>query len=233
MLTLIQFPPAGGLPNLSPFCLKLETWLRIAGLEYRNRYTPNPGKGPLGKLPAIELNGKLIPDSNLCIQALKKQFGVDPDAALSAEQKAVAHAFRVLFEDHLYWTVFYSRWFDERYWPQTRAAFFGSLPPGLNRLVPVLVQRAMRKEIDGHGMGRYAPEQIYRFAGEGLSSIAVFLGDKSYFMGSEPSDIDAVAYGFLAQLTLSALDSPLKVSVQQYPNIVAYCERMRSRYYPA
>ena len=32
MIKLFQFPPAFGLPNASPFCMKLETWLRMAGL---------------------------------------------------------------------------------------------------------------------------------------------------------------------------------------------------------
>ncbi len=30
MIRLFQFPPAMGLPNASGFCLKLETWLRMA-----------------------------------------------------------------------------------------------------------------------------------------------------------------------------------------------------------
>ncbi|VDM45972.1 unnamed protein product [Toxocara canis] len=31
---LIQFPRAGCIPTLSPFALKLETWLRITGINY-------------------------------------------------------------------------------------------------------------------------------------------------------------------------------------------------------
>lgn len=31
---LIQFPRAGCIPSLSPFALKLETWLRMAGIQY-------------------------------------------------------------------------------------------------------------------------------------------------------------------------------------------------------
>lgn len=32
---LIQTPRAGCVPNLSPFALKLETWLRMADIEYQ------------------------------------------------------------------------------------------------------------------------------------------------------------------------------------------------------
>ena len=34
MIKLYQFPPAFGLPNASPFCMKLETYLRMAGLPF-------------------------------------------------------------------------------------------------------------------------------------------------------------------------------------------------------
>ena len=34
MIKLYQFAPAFGLPNASPFCMKMETYLRMAGLPY-------------------------------------------------------------------------------------------------------------------------------------------------------------------------------------------------------
>ncbi len=35
MITLFQFPAAFNVPNASPYCLKLETWLRLAGWSIR------------------------------------------------------------------------------------------------------------------------------------------------------------------------------------------------------
>ena len=67
MITLRQFPPALGLPNASPFCLKLELYLRMAGLPYRNRYTLELHRAPKGKLPWIDDDGIAMADSGLII----------------------------------------------------------------------------------------------------------------------------------------------------------------------
>lgn len=35
---LYQFPRTSVIPSISPYCLKVETWLRLAGLKYEVRY---------------------------------------------------------------------------------------------------------------------------------------------------------------------------------------------------
>lgn len=46
---------------------KLETWLRIAGIPYEVVDTPDPRKGPKGKVPFIEDGGVRIGDSSLIV----------------------------------------------------------------------------------------------------------------------------------------------------------------------
>ena len=50
MIELYQFPRAFGLPNPIPFCMKVETYLKLTGLPYEVKDT-DPRKAPLGKLP--------------------------------------------------------------------------------------------------------------------------------------------------------------------------------------
>ena len=83
-----------GIPNISPFCCKLETWLRIAGIPYEVEVTTNPRKGPPGKLPFVDDGGVIIADSTIIIDHLKRTRGVDPDAGLDASQRALALATR-------------------------------------------------------------------------------------------------------------------------------------------
>lgn len=84
MITLFQFPPAFNVPNVSPFCLKLETFLRLAGLEYQVKPVMDPRKGPKGKLPFITLDGKAIADTAIIMRTLQQYYEFDLDAGLDA-----------------------------------------------------------------------------------------------------------------------------------------------------
>lgn len=128
MIRLFQFPPAMGLPNASGFCLKLETWLRMSGLPYENVYTMNLGRAPKGKLPHIvDDDGSALADSGLIIEHLKRRHGVRLDDHLDRLQQAQSLMLQRTLEEHVYWCVLHFRWADDRYWPVTREAFFGSM----------------------------------------------------------------------------------------------------------
>lgn len=233
MIRLYQFPPAFGLPNASPFCMKLETYLRMAGLRFENVHLSNPLKAPKGKLPYIDDEGCTVADSGLAIDYLKGKYGDSLDAWMSPQEAAVALAWRRLMEENLYWVLLYSRWIDEPGWSATRAAFFGGLPPLARDLAPRYVRSIMKKELWGHGMGRHRREEIYEIGKRDIAAVAGFLGDKSYFMGEQPSSLDATAYAFLANILWVPLESPLQSAAKEYLNLETYCRRMRENYFAA
>jgi hypothetical protein len=137
MITLYQFPPAFGLPNASPFCLKLELYLRMAGLPYRNSYTLELHKAPKGKLPWIDDDGTAVADSGLIIDYLKHgSTAIRSMPGWMRRQRCTRLAIARLIEEHLYWTVLYDRWIAPQGWAMTRAGFFGTLPWPLRMIVP-------------------------------------------------------------------------------------------------
>lgn len=79
--------------SYSPFCLKLELYLKATDLNYQNHFSLEFNKSPTGKMPYIETMGKKFADSNLTIAMLEKQHQLNLDQHLSAEQKATACAF--------------------------------------------------------------------------------------------------------------------------------------------
>lgn len=231
MIKLCQFPPCWNLPNASPFCMKLETYLRMTGTPYEVVTYDNPAKGPKGKMPFIIDGDKRIGDSDLIIHYLKNKNGDVLDAHLTPEQQAQALAFKRLIEEHLYWATAYSRWLDPAGWAVVREAYFGRMPGLLKKFVPELIQKKMKKAMELHGIGRHTPEEIYQMGKDDISAISHFLAEKPYFLGDKPSSLDATAYAFIANLLEPPVESPLKKHAGTLPNLKAYCERMKETYY--
>lgn len=231
MITLIQFPRGLGLPNPSPFCMKVETYLRMAGLQYEIRATPDPRQAPKGKLPVLEEDGRQIPDSAFILRHLQSAHPHPMEDGVRDADRAVAHAFARMLEERFYWAVVYSRWLDDATWPQLRTRFFRSLPPVLRQLLPPVVRRQVRRDLRGQGLGRHSQAEIYGLAEDDLRAVSVFLDNKPFFLGEAPTSTDAIVYSFLATAIHATLDTPLRRAGRAFPNLVAYCDRMRERYF--
>jgi len=235
MLQLVQFAPAFGLPNASPFCMKLETYLRMVGLPFE---LVNDGlrvlKSPKGKLPFIvDDDGTTVGDTTLIIEHLKRRHGDRLDAALGAVERAVALAFQRLIEENLYWVVLHTRWADDDAWVKTRQAFFGAMPVPMRWFVPALARRGVLAELRGHGMGRHGPAEIHAIGCRDVTAIADFLADKPFMMGGAPTSLDATAYAFIANLLWVPFDTPVRRCAEARPTLEAYCQRMKASYYGA
>ncbi|MCX7175189.1 MAG: glutathione S-transferase family protein [Proteobacteria bacterium] len=233
MITLNQFPPAFNLPNASPFCMKLELYLRMAGLPYSNRYTLDLHRAPKGKFPWIADEETIVADSGLIIDYLKGKYGDPLDGTLNPLQRAQALVITRLFEDHLYWALLHDRWMAAPGWEKTRPAFFGSLPWPLRIIVPLIARRGVRAELQGHGMGRHTPEQIHALGVADIDALATLLGNQTYFLGEHPTSTDAVAAAFLANILMVPFETPIKSATAAHSNLSAYCQRMAQQYFPA
>ncbi len=92
VVVLHQFPRGRTCPNGSPYPIKLETYLRMAGIKYENDF--EEFMSPKGKSPWITINGEDIADSQLAIEHLTKVLKKDVDAHLNEEEKARARSIR-------------------------------------------------------------------------------------------------------------------------------------------
>lgn len=230
MLTLFQFPPAFNVPNLSPYCLKVETYLRMAGLPYQVKSLGDPRKAPRGKLPFIKLDGQVITDSALILRALSSQ-GADLDGHLDAAGRARGLAIARLCDEHLAVLTVYFRWIDDEGWRQVRPAFFGMLPLLVRAPVAAIFRRKLHKGYLAQGIGRHEQDDLLSFAREDLQALSDLLGAAAYFGGAQPGSADASAYGVLANLILATLETPLNRMAREFPALVAYCERMRVQFW--
>lgn len=231
MIKLFQFAPAFGLPNASPFCMKMETYLRMTGLPFELVNSGDVMKAPKHKLPYIDDGGKIVADTTFVIDYLKGRYGDPLDAALFPLERALATAFQRLIEENLYWAIVHTRWAEDAGWEKTRAAFFDAMPAPLRWFVPALARRGLLGEMRGHGMGRHSADQIHAIGCRDVTAIADFLADKPFMLGAQPTSLDATAHAFLANLLWAPVDSPIQRHARALPNLEAYCQRMKARFY--
>jgi glutathione S-transferase len=230
MITLYKPGETWGLPSMSPFAVKLETYLRMTGIEYRTKGA-DFRKAPNGRVPYIESEGKILGDSTLIIEYLKKKFGDKLDTQLSREQKALAHAIESIFESRLYFSVAYMRWSQDHSYRYVHEFIRPFLPPVIGGAIMRRIRSSFMKELKIQGLAEHRLEDLIRFAKEDFSAISDLLGNKPFFLGGEPSSIDATAYGFLIQVLWTPWECPLKTHLRSLPNLVAYCERMKTLYW--
>jgi glutathione S-transferase len=232
MIELHQFAPAFGLMNASPFCMKVEVFLRLAGLEYRT-VNASPMKAPKGKLPTLRDGDTVIADSEAIVAWLQQPHHNHHDRlpeALRDPPLGADHALRRMLEEHTYFAMLWLRWVDDGAWPATRAAFFGTLPAPLRAVVPALVRRKMRRDLGAQGLGRHSKDEICARVCADLDASGAALGKSDFFGGDEPATLDATAYAFLANLLWAPIDSPVKAHlVRKLPGLVGYCGRMEKR----
>lgn len=230
-LVVHQLPGAWGLPSISPFCLKLDLYLRMADIPFRTVVDATPFRGPKGKLPWIEHDGRKIGDSGFVIEYLETCFGCDLNAGLSAAERGVSLSVRRLIEENLYWVMVYDRWMVDENWRTFRDVVLGGVPAPIRGLVAFLARRGVRSQLRGHGIGLHSRPEIHAIGQRDMGALADLLGDKPFLLGARPAEIDAIAYGLLPNIMHVPIASPVKEEALKRANLVAYVERLRQRYF--
>jgi len=232
VIKLYSFGPAFGVPDPSPFVMKVDAWMRMSGIPFEHISSAgNLRKAPKGKLPFIDDGGKVIADSHLIIDYLRQQYDSPLDQGLSAEQKAIAVMVGKSLDEYFYWCLVYSRWIRSDTWPRVKETFFNVVPLPMRALVCWMVQKKMKRTLYLQGFGRHSDEEILAMTTEMLQGLSDLLGDKIYILGDQPSTLDAMAYGFLCEFILSDIDNAFNERALSFKNLVQYCERIRDKYY--
>ncbi|MGL4767279.1 MAG: glutathione S-transferase family protein [Formosimonas sp.] len=231
MITLFNYGRMYGLPDASPFVSKAEFLLRMSGLDYQLN-AKGFGKAPKGKLPYINDAGTIVSDSTLIRFHLEKQHGINFDAHLTPERKAIVWAAERMCEEHLYFALLYNNWVIERNFAAGPKRFFNAVPALIRPFVSHMVRRKMIKQLHAQGMGRHSIDDIYRLSSIDIDTLAHLLGNAPYFGGEQPCGADATFAAFVMSLLCPVFESPLRTTAETHANLRAYAQRMRERYFP-
>ena len=230
MIELHQYPSIWGLPSLSPFCIKVETYLRKNEIPYRVVVEKNPGRGPKGRMPFIVDQSTVIADSTFIFQHLGQsgKFTVNKSPMVEAQSLA----FQRMVEENLYFVLLYSRWVDPEGWKVLKKEFLPLFPPWIGTPFLHLIRNQLKRQAYEQGLACHSRDEVYEIGERDVEALAHLLGHKPYFLGEERTDLDATLYSFLITILKQPIESPLKASVLNHPNLVNYCLREEMTFFP-
>ncbi len=234
MIKVYGFGPSFGLPDPSPFVVKVVNYLRMIGVPYE-LLPGNARRAPKGKLPYIEDGSEVVSDSSFVVDYLRKKYK-DLDAGISAHDRALAQACKSMLEEHLYFVMVTQRWKEDRGFEVLKTRFAGTLQkagvPGFAiPFVSNMIRKQVIKTVNAQGMGRHTPAEIEDMAVAILDSLSELMGAHQYFLGDVPRSVDATVYAFLWLILGAPYEGRVKQHAQSKANLVAYTERMKAQYW--
>lgn len=227
---LYQFYRIKCIPSISPFALKLETWLRLKKIKYESFEGTVFSRGG-GQVPFIELNGVEVFDSNIIIPYLAQHFGME-DEFPNEECGGAAHAAMRMLDQHTVYSYFWYRYVE--HWRDEFFPLWTFPIPGFVRVILRYMQpKGNRKKGWTIGHGRLKTDQIYSLGMADIKALSKLLGEKAFLGGEAMTTADCCAFGHLSQMLEIPLKHPFKPFIEdQCANLVPYAERMKAKIWP-
>ena len=228
---VLRQPPGRpwGSANVSPFCAKLETYLRMAGVRFRAE-PGDPFRSPSGKMPFAEIGGETIADSQVVIERLEAEHPTPLDAWLDDAQAARARLVRRMLEEAYYFVALWLRWGDDEGYATVAPAFRALLPAAVGWLAVPMIRRGIVKSLHAQGTGRHTRERIHEMGKRDIDALAhAFEGP--FVLGARPSTCDATVFAFV-EITLGfPCPSPVRAHMASITPLATYHAMMRETYW--
>ena len=234
-VVLHKYLPAWDMADLSPFCVKVETYLRMVGVAFEGR-TSDVRKAPKGKLPWVEDGAARVCDSRDIIDHFEAKLPNALDRNLTEAERALCVAHRALLEEEAYFYALVLRWKTGGGWSIYRPIMHSYLtkigiPSPLCGMVAAVVRRQVVGSARGQGAGRHSVEEIEGRLLNAMQATVTQLGEGPYFLGAEPHVIDASVYAFLSAALDAPFPSQAKDMLAGLDQVTTYRARMQERYF--
>ena len=251
---LHTFPTIPHAYSISPFGIKVESYLRIKNIPYEVVHTNQ--MGPNGQIPYIHLLNEseagddinptveVIPDSNIIIERLDSEFPSSLPESLSPVESAAAHAFTRMLEEHTSQIAFYYRYslnmedfmtvvdMRNRVFSANNSPAGAAMAEGFARILP----KDFSERMKARRLLRHSDERLWEFSFRDLKALSDYTGeDKPYFHGNRPTAFDCTVFGHLSQIMYINLSEPFPQQVfikEHCDNLVRFMERFKNEYWP-
>lgn len=165
----------------------------------------------------------------IIIDLLGKRFGVTLDEGLSAEQHALALAWRRTFEEHFHQILEWELLLHPAGASYMKRWIAGKTPPLIGTIVFQMMQSQMRKQLHARGLGRHSPEIIEAKGRSDVHAFSRFLGDRQFLLSDRPVTADAAVFGLLSPMVYWPMETPVAQYARSLANVKGYCDRIKER----
>uniref|UniRef100_A0A1I7RLN6 GST N-terminal domain-containing protein n=1 Tax=Bursaphelenchus xylophilus TaxID=6326 RepID=A0A1I7RLN6_BURXY len=227
---LFQFKRSPVIPNLSPFCIKIETFLRAHDIPYEpiGSWTT---RSKQGRVPFIELNGEQIADSQIIIWHLIKHFNIDE--GLSKEQKALSRAVERLAEGSIYYPITYFRSIEGARNSANPNVSGAPIPSFLIGYFANKISSNATARLNSEGIGKMPRDVIIEILRKDIEAVDGLLGDKKFIIGAKPTVADFTVFGHLGVGYFLPFRQPVQdILNDEFPRVRGLLERIRLHYWP-
>ena len=167
-LTLCELADPGipGVESYSPFCVKVNRALRLAGLAYTREHGERPGAfkkhNPTGQVPVLLEGGRAIFDSTEILRQIEAWVPGSMSGGGDALTRAEAWLWEEYADSCLNGFLVASRWADDRNWPTVRDTFFSAAPWPVRRIVAPQARRRIVAGLVARDIWRAGPDACWR-----------------------------------------------------------------------
>jgi len=187
------------------------------------------------KLPVLKCGAYVVSEMEGIVQ-LAQAKGVSLSQQLSAAEKADLRAYISLVHNVLGNAMLYSCWIDDGVYNNLTKPRYGSpynFP--LRGLVPWITRRKVKAQLGALKWAQRNSTEVFREVETCLMALSERLGDSEYFFGSSPTELDALAFGYLFTMITTPLFGPdsnqLGTLVKQQANLVRFCQRLEREFF--
>lgn len=236
-LTLYGYGPAWGLPDLSPFVLKVLYYCNAQNFQVTS-VVGSPTKAPRGKLPYINMDGETYSDSRLILQHLESIHPMPMDHWMTSAQRATGRALQSMLEEHLYFMGVSGRWQHDHGFGVLKPALIHYLrQTGIPALfcspVASLVRASVIRQVKAQGVGRMTPAEQFDVCHEIYRSWNDTLGDQPFLFGDAPCTLDCSAVALAMTGSIEDFQHPAAQALRQFPRLLKYAQRGHAHFLSA
>ena len=99
-------------------------------------------------------------------------------------------------------------------------------------LLPIVGVTKSSGRFLGTAPAGHQAEEIFTLGKQDIDALSASLDNKRYFLGNQPTTLDASAFGLLINIIGCPIESPLKEYGLSKNNLINYVDRLKHEFYP-